>query len=63
MGTLVFVCPVTGQEVSTGIEMRSETLESLHSETVRCPYCLQLHLLAGIRAWLMQPTDAANKAA
>ena len=66
MGTLVFVCPATGHEVSTGIEMRSETLESLHTETVRCPYCLQVHRLGRIQAWLMHPTDAelpANKAA
>jgi DNA-directed RNA polymerase subunit RPC12/RpoP len=41
MGTLVYVCPTTGDEVLTGIEMRPETLESLRGETVRCPYCLQ----------------------
>jgi hypothetical protein len=27
MGTLVFVCPATGEEVSTGIEMDLATLE------------------------------------
>jgi hypothetical protein len=66
MGTLIFVCPTTGEEVSTGIEMRSETLESLRTETVRCPCCLQVHQLAGLRAWLVQPADSAlspNKAA
>ena len=66
MGTLVYVCPTTGDEVLTGIEMRPETLESLRAETVRCPYCLQVHPLGVIRAWLVQPTDSEthpNKAA
>ena len=65
MGTVVYVCPTTDQEVLTGIEMRPETLESLRAETVRCPYCLQVHPLAAIRAWLVQPTDnqdSPNKA-
>jgi hypothetical protein len=57
MGTLVFICPATGQEVSTGIEMETETLKSLSMETVRCPYCLQVHQLAGIRAWLVHMAD------
>jgi hypothetical protein len=39
MGTLVFVCPATGQEVSTGIEIEPLTLVRLRSEEVRCPYC------------------------
>jgi hypothetical protein len=66
MGTLIFVCPATGEEVSTRIEMRSETLESLRTETVRCPCCLQVHQVAGIRAWLAEPSDDElfpNKAA
>jgi hypothetical protein len=36
MGTLVFICPTTGDEVSTGIAMEVETFESLKAETVRC---------------------------
>jgi len=66
MGTLVFICPTTGDEVSTGIGMEVETFESLKAETVRCPYCLQVHSLAGIRAWLVQMADGElppNKAA
>jgi hypothetical protein len=57
MGTLVFICPATGQEVSTGIGMNLETFKSLYIETVRCPHCLQEHQLAGIRTWL---TPAEN---
>jgi hypothetical protein len=32
MGTLVFACPATGEEVSTGIEMDLATLERLRLE-------------------------------
>ena len=57
MGTLVFTCPATGDEVSTGIGMKVETFESLKAETVRCPHCLQVHRLAEIRAWLGHSKD------
>ena len=58
MGTLVFICPLTGDEVSTGIGMEVETFESLKkAETVRCPHCLQMHRLAQVRAWLVQSKD------
>ena len=29
MGTLIFVCPATGEEVSTGLEMDLPTLQRL----------------------------------
>jgi hypothetical protein len=66
MGTLVFVCPATGDEVSTGIGMEVETFESLKMETVRCPHCLQVHRLADIQARLAQSKNgelSSNKAA
>jgi hypothetical protein len=37
MGTLVFVCPATGAEVSTGIEMDLATLQQLELSKVYCP--------------------------
>jgi hypothetical protein len=59
MGTLVFICPATGREVSTGIEMDGATLIGLRSEQVRCPHCQQPHNLSGIRAWIVgqEPMD------
>ena len=39
MGTSVFLCPVTGKEVSTGIEMDAPTLVSLRKHEVSCPHC------------------------
>src|SRR6516225_11032285 len=52
MGTLVFVCPATGTEVSTGIGMELETLHQLEPSKVYCPNCLQQHQMAVIRYWL-----------
>ena len=52
MGTLVFVCPTTGAEVSTGIEMDVATLHQLELSKVFCPHCRQQHQMAGIPNWL-----------
>ena len=52
MGTLVFVCPATGDEVSTGIDMDLATLQQLELSKVYCPNCLQQHQMAGIRYFL-----------
>jgi hypothetical protein len=50
MGTLTFVCPATGNEVSTGIEMDHATLSSLELSKIYCPHCRQPHQMAGIVA-------------
>ena len=52
MGTLIFVCPATGAEVSTGIEMDLATLHQLELSKVYCPNCRQQHQMAGIPYWL-----------
>jgi hypothetical protein len=52
MGTLVFVCPAMGAEVSTGIEMEPVTLQQLELSKVYCPHCRQQH--QGIRYWLAE---------
>ena len=54
MGTLVFVCPATGEEVSTGIEMDLATLSQLDVAKVYCPLCRQPHQMVGIEYWLSQ---------
>ena len=54
MGTLVFVCPATGEEVSTGIEMDMPTLAQLELAKIYCPHCRQAHHMAGIEYWLSQ---------
>ena len=57
MGTLIFVCPASGQEVPTGLEMDPETLVSLRNENVRCPHCHATHRLSDVRASIAQRSD------
>jgi hypothetical protein len=45
MGTLVFVCPATGEEVS---------LSQMDVAKVYCPHCRQPHQMVGIEYWLSQ---------
>ena len=64
MGTLGFVCPTTGREVDTGIEVDSLSFTSLHSEQLGCPECLETHQLSLIKVWVAEmgqhePSDLA----
>jgi hypothetical protein len=52
MGTLYFICPVTGNQVSTGIEIDAVTFEKLRGENVRCPHCQAPHPISGVQAWI-----------
>ena len=54
MGTLVFVCPATGLEVFTGLEMDRDTFAALPSvlPDIRCPHCSKPHPLSEVAAWL-----------
>jgi hypothetical protein len=54
MSTLLFVCPTTGQQVSTGIEIDRSSFKSLprHTTELHCPRCHKSHLLSGVWAWL-----------
>ena len=47
MGTLVFVCPASGEEVSTGVEMDIPTLSQLELAKIYCPHCQQPHHIFG----------------
>ena len=54
MGTLVFVCPTTGHEVSTGVEVDRSSYKSIPrtKTAIFCPRCRKNHLLSVIWAWL-----------
>ena len=54
MGTLVFVCPTTGHEVSTGVEVDRPSFKSLPrtKTAIFCPRCRKNHKLSVIWAWL-----------
>ena len=56
MGTLVFVCPTTGFEVFTGLEMDQNTFADLPSvlPDIRCPHCPKPHQLSDVTAWLAE---------
>jgi hypothetical protein len=56
MGTLVFVCPTTGFEVFTGLEMDQSTFADLPSvlPDIRCPHCPKPHQLSDVTAWLAE---------
>ena len=54
MGTLVFVCPTTGHEVSSGVEVDRSSYKTLPrtKTAIFCPRCRKNHLLSAIWAWL-----------
>jgi hypothetical protein len=54
MGTLIFVCPTTGHQVSTGVELDRTSFKSLPrtKTAIFCPRCHEEHLLSRIWAWL-----------
>ena len=55
MGTLVFVCPTTGHEASTGVEVDRSNYERLSrtKTAIFCPHCRKNHMLSVIWAWLV----------
>jgi hypothetical protein len=60
MGILVFVCPTTGHEVSTGVETDRSNYKRLEDEdAVLCPRCRKNHTLAAIWAWLVDEVPQA----
>jgi hypothetical protein len=54
MGTLIFVCPTTGHQVSTGVEVDRSSYKRLPrtKTAIFCPRCHRNHLLSRIWAWL-----------
>ena len=58
MGTLVFVCPTSGQEISTGVEVDRSSYRKLSrtKTAIFCPRCRKSHKLSVIWAWLANET-------
>ena len=56
MGTLVFVCPTRGHEVSTGVEVDRATFRKLSrtGAEISCPHCHDNHALSTIAVWLVR---------
>ena len=61
MGVLVFVCPATGDTVSTNLEIDGGSFASQSSQRfsqVRCPRCAEPHDLSKIANWLTEDEPA-----
>jgi hypothetical protein len=65
MGTLVFVCPTTGHQVSTGVEVDRTNFKSLPrtKTAIFCRRCRKNHKLSVIWAWLVGEVPEASDAA
>jgi hypothetical protein len=59
MGGLKFICPATGEEVSTGVDVEAESSERLPSSVPPdCPHCPEPHPLGSVKAWVEGEEDA-----
>jgi hypothetical protein len=57
MGVLFFVCPATGLEVSTEVDVDPFTYADIarSSEPVSCPHCAKTHNLSELDTWTVEP--------
>ena len=67
MGTLVFVCPTSGREVFTGLEIDPESFDGLSKvlAEIKCPDCGGTHNLFEVESRLVDsstPPDESNHA-
>ncbi len=62
MPPLKFICPATGNEVDTGIDLDVQSFAALPRSITPfgCPHCAHPHLLAHVQAWLgeLQPATS-----
>jgi hypothetical protein len=63
MAPLKFICPRSGNEVDTGLDLDAQSFASLPRETTElsCPHCDEPHLLAGVSAWLGERRSIGKK--
>jgi hypothetical protein len=63
MGTLAFVCPVTGNSVFTDLEIDNEryplVLRNRLSQ-VQCPHCTEPHDLSQVVSWLAEASKTSS---
>ncbi len=52
MSAIIFTCPETGQEVSSGIDIDPESFERLPVREIMCPACNQIHNMSSAQARL-----------
>jgi hypothetical protein len=63
MGTLAFVCPVTGESVFTDLDIDSRSYSSIAKNRLsqlRCPQCGEPHELAEVVSWLAEDYETPS---
>ncbi len=63
MGAIYTLCPVTGQEVATGIEADALTLTRVPAfrSRIRCPHCGGEHEWTQADAWIRNPDGSVTQ--
>ena len=63
MGILSFVCPSTGLEVATGIDIDADSFACLPSglTQITCPHCSEDHTLSTIRSWIGKDSESHSE--
>jgi hypothetical protein len=59
MAALFFVCPATGHEVSTGLDIDPASFASLGEifTEISCPHCSEPHRLTSVKTWFEEIAD------
>jgi hypothetical protein len=53
MAPLRFICPATGNQVDTGVDLDEEGFATLDDDTeLGCPHCDDTHRISQVQAWL-----------
>jgi hypothetical protein len=60
MSVLLFVCPVSDREVSSNIEVDSDSFRTVKLSEIKCPDCNQIHNLFNLSLRL---SDEASSSA
>jgi hypothetical protein len=65
MGILLFVCPASGDTVSTSLDIDADSFSTFSKNgftQVRCPRCARPHALSKIASWLSEEEAVAHPA-
>ncbi len=63
MGAILIRCPITGQDVPTGIYMDEETFATLLPFTgqLMCPHCGKMHEWSKNQSWIEEGEAPDNR--
>jgi hypothetical protein len=53
MDPLKFICPRTGNQVDTGVDLDDDSFGNLDDDTeLSCPHCAETHRIGEVQSWL-----------